>query len=129
MHGSNDQQEDDELPEFVNALKNSFIQGVLLVLVIHCFIYSFIYAPTWSAYEQTKIDTHKFQSTICRVEDIITEEMVLNMTYEMKTILIDAFFLIKVVNSTNKSDQFRVTEIPFLREPEQHSSVRQKMTQ
>jgi hypothetical protein len=77
----------------------------------------------WSKYQQAKMDAHTFRSTVCQIEDIIIEETRPNESKTVETTSIKGFFLLRVLNSTNKQDEFRLAEVPLLLKPEQHSLV------
>jgi hypothetical protein len=76
-----------------------------------------------SKYQQAKMDARTFRSTVCRIKDIIIEETRPDENEAVKTTSIKGFFLLRVINSTNKQDEFRLAEVPLLLKPEQHSLV------
>jgi len=76
-----------------------------------------------SKYQQAKMEALTFQTTVCRIEDIIIRESRPDERKTKKTTSIEGFFLLKVINSTNKQDQFKLEEVPLLLEPGQNSLV------
>lgn len=108
-HGEHQRTESDENPEGIAAI----LYMICLLPFSLCVFRSFS-TGGWSEYQQAKIFVGKFQSTTCRIEEIIIEEI---------TTTVNASYLIKVVNSTNETDQFRLKTLPLLRKPEQRSLV------
>jgi hypothetical protein len=76
-----------------------------------------------SKYQQAKMEARTFQSTVCRIEDIIIKETRPDERKTKKTTSIQGFFLLKVINSTNKQDQFKLEEVPLLLQSGQNSLV------
>ena len=114
-----------------NLRENSadVIEGKAASLCIICFIpfiffFGFsLFVNGWSEYQQAKMHVRKFQSTTCRIEDIIIEEVPTIEKEEVKTTSVNASYLIKVVNSTKEINQFRSATVPLLLKPKQHSLV------
>lgn len=102
-------------------MKNVLTFGFFIVAV--CLIVLLKNIDAWSEYQQAKMNAHTFRSTMCRIEDIIVEEIRSDANNERKTTSIKGFFLLRVVNSTNKQDEFRLEEVPLQHKPGQDSLV------
>jgi len=97
---------------------------LLLAFIVGFSIFEFLLNITASSkYQQAKMEARTFQSTVCRIEDIILKETRPDERKTKKTTSIEGFFLVKVINSTNKQDQFELEEVPLLLEPGQNSLV------
>ncbi len=103
--------------------------GVMVVFVIVCLVVGLCFCESldkmdaWSKYQQAKTTARTFRSTVCRIEDIIIEETRPDENKTVKTTSIKGFFLLRVINSTNKQDEFRLAEVPLLLKRGQHSLV------
>jgi hypothetical protein len=103
--------------------------GMMSVILIIFFVFDYclseflINMDAWSEYQQAKMTARTFRSTVCQIEDIIIEETRPDENEAVKTTSIKGFFLLRVINSTNKQDEFRLAEVPLLLKPEQHSLV------
>lgn len=117
-HGEHQRTESDENPEGIAAI----LYMICLLPFSLCVFRSFS-TGGWSEYQQAKIFVGKFQSTTCRIEEIIIEEITTTVKEMEKATTVNASYLIKVVNSTNETDQFRLKTLPLLRKPEQRSLV------
>lgn len=106
----------------MTELKSCLILGLMILssVALYCRYRISRKSDAWLEYHQAKTDASILRSTMCRIEGIITEEI---RRKENATTLVQSYFLLKVVNSTKKQDQFRISEVPLVHASEHESLV------
>lgn len=115
----------ERLPRYVIELINCALAVlVFLSIFVLCYLSGlWKKSDAWLKYHEANMDASTLRSTMCRIEGVITEEIRPNKSETVHKTLIQSYFLLKVINSTNKHDQFRTSEVSLLHEPGQKSLV------
>lgn len=110
---------------YLKELRDCLLVWSVLLSTFALYYFSGLWkqGDAWLKYQEAKTDASILRSTMCQIEGVITEEIRPNKSHTVKTTLIQSYFLLRVINSTSKHDQFRTSEVPLLHEPEQESLV------